>query len=318
MPVLSDICGRDFRKDRWQIVVAARLLYGTVMSTRHNPSDPQVRAYLARIGLSSPLEIDSAGLATMQAAHRRSIPFENLDVRLGRGVACDTASVFAKLVTRRRGGYCFEHNRLLADMLAALDFPNRVLLARVLLGNPPAPTPRTHCLVLVDFAGEPWIADAGFGGAYAPPMPLEDGALATSGDGAQHRLTRIGSHGDLPGSWLLERKGPRLATDGRVQSDDRWEPQYAFDTAQVADADLGLGNHWAATHPTSRFTNATVISICLPDGFASLVDRELTVWRKGRAAERLTLATPAQYATVLAERFGLSLDSAEISRLPLF
>ncbi|RIV83908.1 arylamine N-acetyltransferase family protein [Aurantiacibacter zhengii] len=288
------------------------------MSTQQKPSEPQKSAYLARIGLSEPPETGPAGLAMVQAAHRRSIPFENLDVRLGRGIACDTSSAFAKLVTAKRGGYCFEHNRLLADMLSALGFANRLLLARVLLGSPPAPTPRTHCLVLVDFAGEQWIADAGFGGAYAPPMLLADGARAMSGDGAEHRLTRIGSDGDLPGSWLLERKGPRLATDGRAASDDAWEPQFAFDTAQVADADLALGNHWAATHPTSRFTNATVISLCLPDGFTSLVDRKLTVWRMGHDAERLTLETPAQYAAVLQERFGLSLDSAEIGRLALF
>lgn len=289
-----------------------------IMSTQQNPSDPQMSAYLARIGLSAPPACDPAGLTSVQAAHRRSIPFENLDVRLGHGVACNAANVFAKLVSRQRGGYCFEHNRLLADMLAALGFANRLLLARVLLGNPPEPTPRTHCLVLVDFGGARWIADAGFGGSYAPPLPLEDGALAMSGDGARHRLTRIGADGDLPGSWLLERMGPRLATDGRVQSDDRWEAQYAFDTAQVADADLALGNHWAATHSTSRFTNATVASLCLADGFASLVDRQLTVWRKGRDTQRLTIMARAQYRAVLAERFAIVLDGDQIASLPLF
>lgn len=284
-----------------------------------NPApDRQITAYLARIGLAEPPAIDAAGLARLQAAHRQSIPFENLDVQLGREILCDGAGAFAKLVSARRGGYCFEHNRLLADMLTALGFANRLLLARTLLGNPTGIMPRTHCLALVQINGAQWIADAGFGGSYAPPMPLKDGAEATSGDGARHRLTRIGTDGDLPGSWVLERKGPRLATDGRAASDDAWEGQYAFDTAQVAEADLAMGNHWSATHPTSRFRNATVVSLCLPTGFASLVDLRLTVWRKDRETERMTIDTPARYGEVLSDRFGLSLGADQIARLPMF
>ena len=275
-------------------------------------------AYLTRIGLDRRPQPDAAGLMQVQAAHRQAIPFENLDIPLGRGIDCSADSVFAKLVSGRRGGFCFEHNRLLADMLTALGFTNRLLLARVLLGNPPQLTPRTHCLVLVEVDGEPWIADAGFGGSYAPPMRLGDGEEATSGDGARHRLTRIGADGDLPGSWLLERMGPRLATDGRVESDHAWEAQFAFDTAQVAEADLALGSHWAATHPTSRFTNVTVASLCLPDGFASMVDRRLTVWRQGQEAERYRFEQPQAYGEVLADTFGLHLTDEDIARLPLF
>lgn len=275
-------------------------------------------AYLTRIGLAARPPADAAGLAQVQAAHRQAIPFENLDVPLGRGIDCGADAVFAKLVTGKRGGFCFEHNRLLADMLGALGFTRRLLLARVLLGNPAQTTPRTHCLVLAEIDGETWIADAGFGGSYAPPIPLSDGAEATSGDGARHRLRAIGKDGDLPGSWLLERMGPRLATDGRVQSDNAWEAQFAFDCAQVAEADLALGSHWAATHPTSRFTNVTVASLCLPDGFASLVDRQLTVWREGQEAQRRTLDQPSAYRDVLANHFSLDLTDEEIARLPLF
>ncbi|WP_338241738.1 arylamine N-acetyltransferase family protein [Aurantiacibacter hainanensis] len=279
----------------------------------HGPA--RLNAYLSRIGLDRPPGVDAGGLQAVQAAHRRAIPFENLDIPLGRAIACDSEAVFAKLVTWRRGGYCFEQNRLLADMLGATGFAVRMLLARVMLGDPPDHTPRTHCLVLVGLDGEPWIADAGFGGSYAPPMRLVDGEEAVSGDGARHRLTRIGAQGDLPGSWLLERMGPMLSTDGRVKSDDGWEAQFAFDLAQVADADLALGNHWTSTHPTARFTNVTVASLCLPDGFASLVDGQLTVWRKGHETQRRTIETAEDYRTVLQEVFTIALDDSEAAAL---
>lgn len=278
----------------------------------------QLDQYLARIGLAARPAPDSAGLLQVQAAHRQAIPFENLDVRLGRTIHTDTAPVFAKLVSGQRGGFCFEHNRLLADMLAALGFDCRVLLARVLLGDPPAVPPRTHCLLLVAIDSAHWIADAGFGAAYAPPMPLADGALAQSGDGAQHRLRQIGADGDLPGAWLLERLGPKDAGDGRAQSDTGWEAQFAFDLAEVAEADLALGSHWASTHPASRFTNVTVASRCLPDGFASMVDRELSVWSAGGERHKRTVTDAREYRALLADLFGLSLAADEVAALPPF
>lgn len=279
---------------------------------------PLITDYLARIGLDRTPAADAEGLERVQAAHRQQIPFENLDIPLDRTVHCDSTRVFAKLVTARRGGYCFEHNRLFADMLSGLGFTNRLLLARVLLGDPPAPPPRTHCLVLVTINGSGWIADTGFGGAYAPPMPLRDGATARSGDGAEHRLTRIGKDGDLPGAWLLERRGPALATDGRTRSDDAWEKQFAFDLALVADADMALGNHWAATHDSSRFTNIIVASRCLPDGFASLIDRQHTCWRAGAKKEQREITDAGDYRALLASEFGLALSAEEVGKLGLF
>ena len=91
-------------------------------------------AYLARIALKERPLADAEGLAMLQRSHRLAIPFENLDIILGRGIRIDSESVFAKLVTAKRGGYCFEHNRLFLDALTALGFEARPLLARVWLG----------------------------------------------------------------------------------------------------------------------------------------------------------------------------------------
>lgn len=110
-------------------------------------------AYLARVRLPLAPTPDADGLAMLQRAHRLAIAFENLDVALGRGVPIDSASVFAKLVGARRGGYCFQHGRLFLDALAALGFAARPLLARVWLGaggdDHRAVPPTTHTLALV-------------------------------------------------------------------------------------------------------------------------------------------------------------------------
>lgn len=280
----------------------------------------QLAAYRARIGLAGVIRPDAAGLAQVQAAHRRTIPFENLDVVLGREIRIGREDVFSKLVSGGRGGYCFEHNRLLADMLGEMGLSSRMLLARPLLGDPPETMPRTHCLLLLEIGGHKWIADGGFGGAFCPPLPLADGAEAASGDGAAHRLRRIGEEGTLPGAWLLERRGPADATDGRTGTADGagWVKQFAFDLAEVAEADLAMGNHWSSTHPSARFVNAHVVSLCLPDGFAGMVDGRFSLYRKGQASERREVGSVEDYAATLSDVFGLDLPPEDVARLSLF
>ena len=267
-------------------------------------------AYLTRIDMPALPTRDAAGLQRLQRAHRLAIPFENLDVRLGRGVAIDSASVADKLVTRRRGGYCFEHDRLFGDALAALGFAVRPLLARVWLGAT-APPPLTHTFSLVTFADGEWIADAGFGGSYAPVMPLRDGAEAEAPDGARYLLRRDEALG-----WLLLRDGDAASTDGRGAGEG-WQPQYSFTTARVEDSDLALSNWWTSTAPDSRFTRAAVVSIVLPHGFARLTDRHYA----RRAAETEAageIADPRVYRMRLSMMFGIDLSAEDVGALGLF
>src|SRR4051812_36794244 len=88
-------------------------------------------AYLARIGYTGAREATAETLAAIHARHAASIPFENLDVILGRGIQIDPAAIERKLVTDQRGGYCFEQNALLASALQELGFSVTPLLGRV-------------------------------------------------------------------------------------------------------------------------------------------------------------------------------------------
>lgn len=278
-------------------------------------------AYLTRIDLPARPTADRDGLARLQHAHRLAIPFENLDVRLGRGVAIDSASVFAKLVAARRGGYCFEHNRLLLDALAALSFAARPLLARVWLGTADDGDvpPLTHTLSLVTIDDSEWIADAGFGGSYCPVMPLVDGAEAEAPDGARYRLRRDDAHG-----WMLLRDGDAATTDGRAASGaaedgaaGNWQRQYSFTTQFVHDSDLAISNLWTATAPGSRFTQMTLVSIILPHGFASLTGRAYRRHAAGNDAEA-EITDPRVYRMRLSMMFGIDLSREEVDALRLF
>lgn len=263
-----------------------------------------LHAYLGRIGLTAPPAATAEGLNQVLRAHRQAIAFENLDICLGRGISLAPDAVFDKLVTRRRGGYCFEQNQLFARALRALDFPVRPLLARVWLAGPDTP-PRTHALLLTEIGGEHWIADAGFGDGFTPAMPLIDGAEAASGFGVLHRLIR-----DARG-WVLQRDG------GPAEGNKGWLDQYSFTLRRVFAADLEQANHWTATHPSARHVTQHILGRVLPDGRISLVERQFTALRAGEKVAR-TITDAADYARTLRDQFGIALEDAEIAALPLF
>jgi N-hydroxyarylamine O-acetyltransferase len=274
--------------------------------------------YLARIGLFAKPAADPEGIAALQSAHRLGIGFENLDVMLGCPIRIDAGSVFDKLVLRGRGGYCFEQNRLFSDVLTALGVPNRPLLARVRLGQAEdALPPRTHVCLLAMIGGSSWLVDAGFGGSNLAPLPFEDGAEVRTADGASHRLRRTGERGGLAGEWLLERAGPCAATDGRAAAHGDWQAQYTFDLCEVAPDDLEQANHWTSTRPGTRFTTLHVASIPLAGGFASVVDRDLTV-HGAEGTQRREIADAADYARTLRDVFRIALSDEDAARLALF
>src|SRR5205085_8232372 len=99
------------------------------------PVTPRVQAYLDRIGYDGPTEPGLITLTGLQRAHMLSVPFENLDVHLGRRLVLDPAANFEKIVGRRRGGWCFELNGLFGWLLEQLGFDVTLLGSRVDIGD---------------------------------------------------------------------------------------------------------------------------------------------------------------------------------------
>jgi N-hydroxyarylamine O-acetyltransferase len=136
-------------------------------------------AYFDRIGYGGPVAPSLDALHAVHLAHARTIPFENVDVVLGRPIRLDLEALQAKLVAGGRGGYCFEHNTLFAAVLEAMGFAVTRLAARVRFGHRRVGA-RTHMLLRVQAAEAPWLADVGFGGLgilqpipFAPNEPVE-------------------------------------------------------------------------------------------------------------------------------------------------
>ena len=122
-------------------------------------------AYFARTGYSGPVVPTLAVLNDVMQAHVQAVPFENLDVLLGRGIDLAPEALQRKLIEDRRGGYCFEQNGLFLLVLSAIGFSVTPLSARVRYQRPRDYTPaRTHLFLRVEIEGTPWVADVGVGG----------------------------------------------------------------------------------------------------------------------------------------------------------
>ena len=120
-----------------------------------------VAAYLDRIGYRGATDPTAENLRALQSAHLFSVPFENLDISLGRKITVQQESILNKVVGLRRGGFCYELNGAFAALLREFGFDVTLLSARVARANGGEGPEFDHLTLLVDVA-EPWLADVGF------------------------------------------------------------------------------------------------------------------------------------------------------------
>lgn len=261
----------------------------------------ELDAYFARIGYSGGLSRDRATLGGLQYAHATTIPFENLDIHLGRPIRVDAGSVFAKLVHSKRGGYCFEHNTLFAEVLASLGFPVTRLAARVRRAvEPGVVRPRTHLLLEVVADGERWISDVGYGGpGPLRPIPLVGGTVVSDG-GWAHRLVR-----EEPRTWVLQ-----------VHQGGSWADLYVFSEEPQHPVDIEMANYFTSTHPLSRFVHTITAQLPGPEMRLVLRGRQLFEHRPDTVTS-CEVDGDEEVLEVLAERFGLSFPAGTRFRPPL-
>nr|WP_318381767.1 N-hydroxyarylamine O-acetyltransferase [uncultured Enterobacter sp.] len=256
---------------------------------------PFLTAYLNRLNWTGTPVATLETLRALHLHHNCAIPFENLDVLLPREIQLGDEALCAKLITARRGGYCFEQNGLLERALREVGFTVRSLLARVVVSNPPEMPPRTHRLLLVEMDGEPWIADVGFGGqTLTAPIRLQ----ADIEQETPHEVYRLVQEGP---DWILQ-----------LRHHERWQSMYRFDLSQQYFSDYVMGNLYSAHWPHSHFRHHLVMCRHLPDGGKlTLTNFHFTHWHQGQVQEQRNLADVAELHHVLQRRFGLGVDDAQ-------
>jgi N-hydroxyarylamine O-acetyltransferase len=122
-----------------------------------------LQAYLNRIKFDEKPEVSLEILRKLHMHHVMAVPFENLTVYQKEAVSLDLHDLFNKVVTKKRGGYCFELNSLFAFLLEEIGFEVDYHLARVYRDGY-AESGKTHRVNTVLLEGQRYLCDVGFGG----------------------------------------------------------------------------------------------------------------------------------------------------------
>lgn len=251
--------------------------------------DAAIAGYLERIGVQRPSVVDAEALRVLHLAHQRTVPFENLSIHLSEPIVLTEGDLFAKVVTRRRGGFCYELNGLFALLLEALGVRVERLAARV-YGDTLGPL-FDHLALVVHLADGSWLADVGFG---------EHGDYPLRYDSRQEQA-------DPRGVFLLTDTG-----DGDVEVLKDGKPQYRMERRVRTLNDFVPTCWWQQTSPDSHFVQGTICSRITEDGKITIGGNRLIVTSNGERTERKL--PDGELLAAYREHFGIALDRVPADR----
>lgn len=232
-------------------------------------------------------------LNSLQSSHIAKYSFNSLAVVLGKCISLDVNDIFKKIVLQHKGGYCFEHNKLVQNVLEELGFEVRLLLARVVY-NQNIDTSRTHRIMLVSLNGSNYIVDGGFGHLGARhPVKMEMGLDQDQGD-ARYRIV----------------KNDLNEYNYQIFKDGDFFTLYTFNTERYSEADCTLGHFYSHKSPDAAFVNNLVISRKYFNNIYSLRNSELHQIRDGET-HTTVIKTASQLHDILINTYELEVDIAE-------
>ena len=250
-------------------------------------------AYFARIGLA--LDSPAPTLETLNAiarAHVQTIPFENLDVLRGKPIELELPALEKKLVHDRRGGYCFEQNSFLLQVLTQLGFKAHLVAGRVRYQRPRDYTPpRTHVFARVEIDGVSWLADVGVGG-ISPTSAIR--LFSDEEQRTPHDVRRI------------ERSEHFFHHHVRLGGE--WHEVCEFTLEENHPIDREVANWYTSTHPRSPFKSRLMVARALPEGGrVTVMNQEFTRRAPGGTASTRVMQTKGELLEVLEEHFAIVL-----------
>lgn len=249
-----------------------------------------LRAYLERIHYTGSLEPTLETLNAIQRAHLHAIPYENLDIHLGRTLTLDPQVIYQKIVLNGRGGWCYEMNSLLGWALQEMGFQVTYLASSALRPNGAPPLERDHLVLLVRLSGEDYLTDTGFGDGGIEPLPLREGRYTRG-------FLEYGIERDGQG-WIM-RNHPKSNTLG-----------FAFTTQPRSLEDFAERCTWLQTSKESGFVRVAVCQMTTADAIKTLRGVVFSMLTSTGETRQL-LETANAFDTVLCEQFNLVLPEAE-------
>ena len=240
----------------------------------------RIQAYLDRIRYTGPRGRTPETLAALQYAHVTSVPYENLDIIRGIPLSMKVGDLYEKVVTRGRGGYCFELNGAFGWLLRALGFEVTDYAGRFLADAGAEIPQRRHRVLVANCAGERYICDVGVG-IVAPrwPLRLVRGEVQEQRSGEAYRV----EWDDFYGHVIHQRfRGI-------------WQPFYSFTEEPQADVDFIMPSFYCERHPDSLFNKEYMVSLKTPDGRMTLDGNVFKVYAGDVCGEEILREDEVEY-----------------------
>ncbi len=254
-----------------------------------------VREYLQTLSLHG-RELDFAFLSDVVARHVATFAFSSVGCQLGEDLPLDFESLYRRIFIQRRGGYCFEQNGLLFEVLEELGFSPQLFLARVIYNQDIHPG-LTHRITMVEYEGRRYVLDVGFG-PLGPRIPVPMSEFE-SNDG--EKVFRIEER--RPGEYHMQ-----------VFKDGDFFSLYRFELARYGQADCEVGHFYSHRHVDATFVNHLVVSLIQETETRSL--RNLEYWINTKSGTRSqVISDPEQLRQILVGELGVQLTEAESRRL---
>lgn len=253
----------------------------------------QIKQYLQRIGYSQTVSPDFVTLSELQWVHITHIPYENLDILAGIPLSLKAEDLFQKIVTRKRGGYCFELQGLYKELLESIGFHVTQYSARF-MDEPDIVQMRRHRVLVVQIGNERYLTDVGIR-SESPRTPIKLVSDELQSDGiCEYRFRRDPFYG-----WVLCQKERRKA----------WKAMYGFTEEQQIDDDFVMPSFYCEKHPDSTFNKFMKISIFNGESNFTLVNGVFQEYRNAKVQLRKKLTSKSETGDILKTYFGLDEDS---------
>ncbi|MFC4078781.1 arylamine N-acetyltransferase family protein [Amycolatopsis samaneae] len=248
-----------------------------------------VTAYLSRLGVpAGPPSVDA--LRALHAAHIERVPYEALEIALGRVTPLAPEASLARIL-RGRGGYCYHLNGAFSELLRALGYQATRHLSGVQGEAADLPNlNRSHLgLTVTGLPDDPettWFVDVGLGDGLLYPVPLRFGEFSQGSYTYRLRASDV-----VPGGWRFDHDpaGSFVGMD------------FASGAAELPD--FAERHRYLSTSPESGFVRVCVVQSLDSRGVDTL--RALTLSRSGDVEKKEVLESPSEWWTALADVFGI-------------
>jgi N-hydroxyarylamine O-acetyltransferase len=247
-----------------------------------------VREYLKRIGVENLLLLpDIATLRTLQRKHLLSVPFENLDIHWSRPIVLDEKRFYEKIVTNRRGGFCYELNGLFNTLLRDIGFQTRLVSAKVFNGTEFGPE-YDHAAIIVTIDGQEYVADVGFGAFTTEPL----------------RFVLDIEQEDPAGVFVIRKFNDEYFEVAK-RVDGAWIPEYIFRATSRELSEFGQMCDFQQYSPDSHFKKGKLCSIMTDSGRKTLSEKSFIVTENGEKNET-PVHSDSDFYSLLEREFGIA------------